>query len=562
MNMLRSVIFGVLVFFISSAWGVTKSPTIKRACMNFNDSIVTISWHNIQDACGSFTKLDVYGKSGADPFGPLGTTSDVFDTEISIKLPNNNGDWEFHLRVHNLCDGVSTDDSPIIKLDLKNPDVPIIDSVSIDVTTQKPILGWRDIADQDRKSFRVYTQNNGINNIIGETPNLFFSVDGQPITSRVQYTLAGIDSCDKVGLISTLVSPVVLSLQFNSCTRESSLTWSPYVGWQTDYYRIFYRINGGPWVHTGEDLTSLNRLINIGTFGDQVDYFVRSFHVSSGFTSSSNMVSVSIPEKEEPSENKLLLATLDESENYVQVISTYTSKSADSLVLYRTNSGYEYLNHTKTNPGSNRIVWSSDNSFSRNTQNSYTILAYHTCDGVLDTTNTGTTVFLTLENDILTWNRYEEWENNVDYYDILATDGSTWNTIGSTEDSVFTLDKGSDTYCFRVRAVSNPIDGEVFESLSNRVCLDVSTKVFIPNAINPKSSNNRFFVTGQNIDYNQSTISIYNRWGQKIITIDDLKAGYTFPVLEYPTGVYIYSGRITDLNNNIQTVEGEIWIVN
>ena len=530
--------------------------------MNFNDSIVTVSWNPIVDACGSFTKLDIYGKSGADPFSIIGTTSDIFDTELSIKLPNNNGDWEFYLRIHSLCDGISTDDSPTITLDLKNPDVPVIDSVSIDVATQKPIIGWQDIADPDRKNFRIYTQNNGINSIIGETASLFYVADGQLITNRVQYTLAAIDSCDKVGLISNLVSPVVLSIQYNSCTRESTLTWTPYIGWSTDFYRVFYRINGGPWTHTGVDLTSLNEILSIGGFGDNVEFFVRSYNTASGYTSSSNVVSVSISDKELPSDNELLLATLSDDANHVQVVSNYTSKSSDSLVLYRTNSGFEYVNHTKTQPGANRILWSTDNLYDRDSKNSYKVVAYHTCDGVLDTSNLGTTIFLSLDNETLMWNTYEDWQNGVAYYEVIATDGSTWNTIETTNDLDFLLDPSADYYCFKIKAFSQPIGGEVFESLSNQVCIDVPTQVYIPNAINPKSTNNTFFVSGQNIDFTNSSIDIYNRWGQKIITVDDLKTGYTFPVSEYPTGVYIYSGRITDLNNNIQPVEAEIWIVN
>ena len=99
------------------------------------------------------------------------------------------------------------------------------------------------------------------------------------------------------------------------------------------------------------------------------------------------------------------------------------------------------------------------------------------------------------------------------------------------------------------------------ESRSNIVCVVDSPIVFIPNAFVPLGINQVFAPKGLFIDYQQSNMTIYTRWGERIAEIDDLRVGWNGadPKGEQaPTGVYVYKVVIIGLNGVIEFYEGFI----
>ena len=104
--------FILLLFTQIFAHAVSKPPVLLRACVNKKDSTVTISWTKISDACGSFTKMDIYGNKDASPFVKIATITDVNQQEYPFKVGDPNAKRSYYLSIHTLCDGLDSAQSP------------------------------------------------------------------------------------------------------------------------------------------------------------------------------------------------------------------------------------------------------------------------------------------------------------------------------------------------------------------------------------------------------------------------------------------------------------------
>ena len=70
----------------------------------------------------------------------LNTEKNASATTVQIKLPNANPTWRFFFETRYTCNGVDTAKSNVLFLDINPPAVNPIDSVSIDLVTQLPIM--------------------------------------------------------------------------------------------------------------------------------------------------------------------------------------------------------------------------------------------------------------------------------------------------------------------------------------------------------------------------------------------------------------------------------------
>lgn len=92
-----------------------------------------------------------------------------------------------------------------------------------------------------------------------------------------------------------------------------------------------------------------------------------------------------------------------------------------------------------------------------------------------------------------------------------------------------------------------------------------SEQIFIPNAFSPngadKSENEVFKVYGNLIK--SLTISIYNRWGEKVFESNDKLKGWdgTYKGTPAPMGVYNYHAEIKFLDNRIVVRNGEVMLI-
>jgi gliding motility-associated-like protein len=86
---------------------------------------------------------------------------------------------------------------------------------------------------------------------------------------------------------------------------------------------------------------------------------------------------------------------------------------------------------------------------------------------------------------------------------------------------------------------------------------------FFPTAFSPNGdgNNDTFHVLGSQIrNYN---ISIYNRWGEKVFTSNNIAEGWdgTYKEVEQPMGVYIYYASVIFMQNETRQFKGSITLI-
>jgi gliding motility-associated-like protein len=556
----------ILTYLLGSglfSYGITEAPVLLRACLSTNDTIVTIEFRNPNDACGSFVIHHVYGKEVGPTYSLMATESNFSANSIQFKLPNNNPTWSFFFETLYLCNGNDSISSNIITVDSERPMLSEIDSVSIDVATQKLIIGWSANLAPDLSGYVIYNYDNA-GAILGDTSELNYFLPDHPPNQSIKIALAAFDSCALHSPISEIHSPMVLGKSYDPCSKILSLNWSSYIGWNTDYQKVYTSINGATFV-----LDSNNLLGNSYDFilnpGDSICSYVRAVKLGQNTTtSSSNMVCLKAPDVAIPKEVYLSFASVN-SANQVEIEAYVENNSnSDSLVIYlvegsvlsvvkefKLNQGNDTYNTTHTTPTSSA-------------PRTYEARTFDPCIGETGSTNTATTILLKLlNNSDLEWTAYGVWDGAVSDYTIMGFDGSTWNIVGNTTALNFNLGKAAFT-CFKVVATENNNSyGWSSQSFSNVVCTVREPTFFVPNALNGSSENNTFRVIGTSIDLEKSSFILFDRWGGLIAESHQVDTGWSLAAegKEIQTGVYFYVLTIYDLSGNKHRSSGSFRII-
>ena len=161
---------------------------------------------------------------------------------------------------------------------------------------------------------------------------------------------------------------------------------------------------------------------------------------------------------------------------------------------------------------------------------------------------------------------YLGWDNGVEFYDLYESINNGAyipHSLNLTPGAGTLITNNPDQFkkCYRVRAVE--LNGAGTESWSNEICFFFSPQIFVPNAFTPNNDdiNDAFGVKG--IAINEFSISIFNRWGEKLYDSDDMDAKWVpnYMGKEVQMGTYIYVINYTDFDNKIYTKTGTINLI-
>lgn len=546
---------------------VTRAPQILRACLNFTDSIVTISWKPLTDNCGSFSKYTIYGKKSNDVFQILDEIPQLLITEYPHKITDISDQWEYFLAVDFLCDGISTSHSDTISIDLTYPNTIQIDSVSYDNATQKILAGWQRNPSIDTRNYEIYDYTSGDGDSIGSTTNTNFVISDARI-GRFPVVISTLDSCNLSSLLSAPHTPTFLTATVDTCLRKINLSWARYVGWTAiDSQSIHISINGNPYfcdttLSGGHSSHQFSRF----HLGDTISFFIRSHTRSGTVTSSSNIRTIETRQLVAPQYLYLSLATVNDeinstkatpavewvTDNVIDIFSFSLQEGLQPTTLAETirvpsqNTALNYGSTITTSDGKKASYF-------------YRVSAVDKCGDTLKHSNISNTILLTI-TDKMVHNEYTSWEMGVNQYHVEKHDGSTWNTQTSQDAPFRTTSFEDSSGCYRIRATENLNNfGTYSESYSNIICLAKPLDYEITTGINTNTNNNSFKIIGTGINHTLSTYSIYNRWGQKIIQQSTDKPWYTdYNGQQVPPGLYIYIVQIVGTLGQTQTEKGTI----
>jgi len=158
----------------------------------------------------------------------------------------------------------------------------------------------------------------------------------------------------------------------------------------------------------------------------------------------------------------------------------------------------------------------------------------------------------------MNWTAYKLWSNGVKNYQVqLQQEDGTFIDIAtnSPEDTLFSDSTAHASLnaptCYKVFAQQNPefkSNGDT--SVSNIVCLNLPSRLFVPNAFTPNNDglNETFkpvglsILNGSDITEMQYDFRIYNRWGELLFETHDVTQGWDgkYEGAYVPEGVYVY----------------------
>ena len=573
-------LFVILVAFLQlKGFAVEGGIKMRRACLNKGDSTVTLLWFKPTDNCNTFTSFSIYGREDAlSVFKYLGGSTNFSLNSTQTKI-NNQKNWEFYLVYSKACNGTDSIYSDTLIIDDQQPFNSSIDSVSVELVSQKTIIGWSKSASNDVAGYIIYNY----------TGNTFVSFDNtkgtqskdtdpsrDPSKKHYDYSIAAYDSCGNLSLISSTHATMVLSNKYSECSRSIDLTWEAYTGWgvnNIENYTVYMNLNNTGYVPivTINGNVSRKFTYNFTHFGDTYCFYVRAKKTGQNITSSSNISCLGTYSIIEPSKSYIAKASV-ELENVEMTFVTQVGTSLTKINIYKAedNNGFSLWKTINTSGGTLNII---DNQVKVHNKNySY----YFTTEGncinlIFDSSQICKTILLKLNmqalgSQNLAWNNYTLFKKNTEKQELLLTNtpnaskSSPWNTINTFNPNIIIANDQSmfsttmQQLCYCIRAIENPIN-QFYKrqdtSYSNIECVTADPIVYFPNAIQINGFNTVFYPEGVFLDYTRSSFQIFNRWGQLLFETNDIKGGWDGKLIdgEYvEEDIYAYSATIIGIN--------------
>lgn len=580
----KLVILLVIGLKVLNTFAVETRPKMRRACLNRSDSTLELLWNRPTDNCSSFTHFNLYGRDNVlSLYEFLGSYTNFNTSSISLKLRNLKS-WEFYLVYQKACNGTDSIYSDTIKIDNQAPFDSQLDSASVDLITQKTILGWSNNLSPDVKGYYVYYIT-GTNSIITTTSdNKYLDLGSRdPGNGPVQYGIAAFDSCNNTSLISVPHTTIYLQSVYNQCNKTISLQWTPYIGWPVDSYEIFLKTNAGNYAKIGSVISNINQFTyNFTNFGNTYCFYIRAKKLGSSISSSSNTscqntnsiiaTKGSYIAKASVQGSNIELSLVIPSGTSVQKINVFKAEGNSPFSLWQT------INNTG---GTVDLIDASVNVDTRNY--SYFFTTEGPCNLLFDSSQIAKTILLNLSmvnpgDQQLNWNLYNRFIKLSENQQVLLSNSpnfnksSPWNILSTLNNSIQSYQDNSspgpnqEQICYCIRAIENNATIQYNRkdtSYSNIKCITSDPIIYFPNAIQINGFNTTFFPKGVFIDYTKSSFFIYDRWGQIIYETSDItKAWDGSNNGEYvQSDVYAYKATITGLNGKVLYFDGTITVL-
>ena len=545
--------------FCVVASAMVKPPKAIRACLDPTTSVVTLYISPSSDACGSFISYRLYGRDNAiSPFQLLYQGGIAGSTSLSAALPNKKR-WELFVSARFACNGTDTLNSDTVFVDDQPPALLLLDSVSVDLTSQQVVAGWKKAPEADVMGYSVFKVDPGTGNnvLVKDTAALGYRFLTSTFDSRNpghKISIAVFDSCKNGGVICPPHSPVFASInpaentQYR-CSRKVLLRWTAYVGWPVDHYEIWCASSKNNLFFKAGSVAgdTLRFVHSLPELNYTYTYFVRAFKsAATGITSSSNVVLFSATGFNKPTNNEIGHASVV-SAGRIEVSYTWNPPSPSgfkALLQFREYASTAWITANSNLPlGGGRTVLS--NLETQKKRYVFRVLAQNPCGEGYDTSVNHISLLLTKTANNAQWFDYQPYNPKHQVIEERNKQGSTWNAVGGPSSPYYITDT-TKALCYRVVAYKTDAgNNRIDTAYSNEICLRVYDTTLVPNAFSPEGNNKVFRIVNPNIERGQATMHIYDRWGGKLWQGEALD-GWNGEALGQPViqGFYVYKIEI------------------
>lgn len=466
--------------------------------------------------------------------------------------------------------------------DKKNPDTPVIDSISV-LPNGQTVIAWTIPRDQDIVKYRVYQNISGINTEIDSVngrPSTIYTFTGTIATfSPLSIYIAALDSCRRLGGFDTKPTTMFLKTVYDKCGYKTDLTWNAYQGMKSGVleYRIYYSVNGSAFLKIGSTTQTSFTHNNVAP-GQNICYFIRVVNVNQNITASSNRSCFFSDQV--PASGFVYIYNANVLSNTTNQVNVFvdTSKTSVGVEIQRSEDGMNYsaIGFVAFN-GSPYYSFADATADSRNISYYYKAVIKDSCGNSRTTSNISKTILLKVKEDPdelftkhLYWTDYKGYIGGVSGYNVyrIINDVQSTTPVGftGTGDTLFTdqledeAPNGS-KIDYKVEAVEGIGDSYGFleRSNSNTVPVYVEGKVFVPNAFAPKGKNRIWLPVTHFVDKSEYSVVVFNRWGSKIFeTSDDTKGWDGANCLP---DVYAYLIRYKNARGEYQELKGTVYLM-
>jgi CHU_C Type IX secretion signal domain len=611
MQKLTSVIW-LFILWVMGFNALANPVKIRRICNSGNDN--NLFWYQTNDTCSKYLGYIIWIRNGTSgSFNVLDTIKNKSIETYSHVGANVGGakHWYYYIQIIDSCSINYSLNSDTLDVDNTQNFPSYIDSVSVNILTNRVILGWHQNKAPDFSLYDPFYQKTSspvtYDYVLGSqgTRDTFIidtNASHDPSKQNLKYDLGTRDSCGNTGVFGENPHQTIfLQLNIDTCNKKCQLSWTPYsfiytdnngkqiqIGWKkVRKYYLYKKINSNLMLLLDSvDGSILSYSDNI-ILGQQIGYFVRALKDTTFLvTSSSNLCLISTRERLDPINTNLINVSVDPITNGQITVSVENKNNEEWLLfnVYRSNDSQ--ITFSKIGSISNTIKSGNFVSYldvidATSTIYNYQIHSINLCGIDLKSTTISSTILLNTfvinNQNMLYWNSYRYWQNGVEKYTIYrgikSIDGSINFTVydyvqgtdtSYTDNNIPSLNDGQGL-CYYVKAQQNIGNNIIEQSNSNHSCIIGDLIVFVPNAFNPFGVNTYFRPEGRFVNYKKSSMAIYDRWGGKVIEIMDITNGWDgkdSKGVYCMFGVYLYNIKIIGTNGTEQNKSGLVTIIN
>lgn len=448
------------------------------------------------------------------------------------------------------------------------PEVPRLDTVSINQVTQKTELGWQRSASADTYGYIVYFFTDIwviIDTLYGAENTFYIDNNNSAVNESKTYRIAAIDTCLGASPLGDIHNTLYLTASIDKCDSMVFLRWNNYQNMPegVDSFRIYASTDKGVFkiIETvaGNELKYDYQHVNTAY---DYQFFVQAVNKKLGFTSTSNKVDVAF--NRNIGKGDVLMRYVSVVENDYLEIAAHVDDTVEfnDMFLYKsvdngkTFTFYDKLAKTKQ---AESYVFEDDKVDVQRFNYYYYVSLTDECDMEYVYSDTAANILLTevdgeISYNSMSWTEYPWFASGLEAYEVQRKTqaDSDFSLIATKmlgedryDDYVWNLSEEGGVFYYKIRALESASSRFKDQSESNILKITKEPTSYIPNAFAPDGVNeiNQIFKpVCVYVDADGYDFKIYNRWGELLFQTKDVQAGWDgdFNGKPAPQGVYTY----------------------
>ena len=468
------------------------------------------------------------------------------------------------------------------------PDIPQLDSVSVDFQTSRIRLGWERSGNEDVFAYIIYHLENGLwvpIDTVWDIDNNSWEDLANSSDVQHQYRIAALDSCMNSSPMSDSQHNILCNATYDLCRREAYISWDEYENLPPDIesYRVFFSENGGALQLAGEVPANVHNF-TMQQLVPQSSYrvIVRAVNLGGNITASSYKCSFVFNSADNNDFAYIRYVTVVDNAKIEVKVSTGTTVSFSKVHLYRSVGDDQHFAPfaSQFNNGTDTYVFEDENVQVDRQVYYYRATVENDCNVETYTSNVAHNILLEGESfrnsrdNRLQWSLYGDWAGGTDHYELYRKTEmrgayvSVGGNMGSTTytDDVTELRREGEKFSYYVEAYESMDPyGFMETSRSNTVELKQLPVTYIPNAFCPThpTMNNVFLPVNSFVTLENYHMYIFNREGNMLFHSNYPDMGWdgTYNGKILPMGCYVYKITYTYGSDGVYEAVGTVTLV-